>query len=376
VAARTVGIEEELLLVDSETGVARAVANVVLKDLAADEQHSTADRDPEQEQPDEVLEAELQRQQIETHTQPRERLVDLVDELRARRGEADVLARRSGARVAALATSPLPVEAEVMPVARYQRMIEHLGLTTRQQLICGAHVHVSVDSDDEAIAVLDRIRPWLPTLLALSTNSPFWQGNDTAYASFRSQVAGRWPSHGPMDVFGSTEEYRRIVEAMVATGVLLDSAMVSFDARSSERYPTVEIRVADICLDVRDSVVVAGLTRGLVEAAAREWRAGQAPADVPTAVLRLANWRAGRSSVDGPLLDPLTGRPRAAGDVVEKLVEHVSEALESTGDHAWVVDGVERILNEGTGAHHQRAAFERGGDLRSVVLAAAEATQR
>jgi carboxylate-amine ligase len=375
VAARTVGIEEELLLVDAETGAARAVANVVLQELAADERRSSPDGDRE-EQSEQVLEAELHRQQIETHTQPRERLGDLVDELRSRRAEADRRARRSGARVAALATSPLPVDAEVMPVARYQRMIGHLGLTTRQQLICGAHVHVSVESDEEAIAVLDRIRPWLPVLLALSTNSPFWQGEDTAYASFRSQVASRWPSHGPMDVFGSVQDYRRIVEAMVATGVLLDSAMVSFDARSSERYPTVEIRVADICLDVRDSVVIAGLTRALVETAAREWRACQAPADVPTAVLRLANWRAGRSSVDGPLLDPLTGRPRAAGDVVGRLVEHVLDALHSTGDQSWVVDGVKRILTEGTGAHQQRAAFERGGDLRSVVLSAAEATRQ
>ncbi len=367
---RTVGIEEELLLVDPATGATRAVAQGVLHHAAAEKSRSGEDGS------ESVLEAELQRQQIETHTEPQERLQDLEDELRARRAEADDLAGRTGARAAALATSPLPVDTEVMPVPRYLQMIRHLGLTTREQLICGAHVHVAVESDGEAVAALDRIRPYLPVLLALSTNSPFWHGHDTAYASFRSQVASRWPSCGPTDVFGSVAEYHRLVERLVATEVLLDVAMVSFDARCSDRYPTVEIRIADICLDVRDSVVLAGLARGLVETAAREWRAGVEPASVPTDVLRLASWRAGRSSVDGPLLDPLTGRPRSAADIVGELLAHVDGALASCGDGRWVRDGVSRILLDGTGAHHQRRALERGGDLRSVVDAAVEATHR
>ena len=144
-----------------------------------------------------------------------------------------------------------------------------------EQLVCGRHVHVSVESDDEAVAVLDRVRVWLPSLLALSANSPFWQGKDTGYASFRSQMMSRWPTSGPPPRLGSAEAYRSLVTDMVESGVLLDEGMVYFDARVSFRYPTVEIRAADVCLDARDTVLVAALCRGLVETAARQWRSGE-----------------------------------------------------------------------------------------------------
>lgn len=105
-----------------------------------------------------------------------------------------------------------------MSKGRYQRMAQRYGLTEQEQLTCGCHVHVSVDSDAEAVGVLDRIRIWLPTLTALSANSPFWQGRDTGYASFRSQVWARWPSSGPIEVQGSTERYRALVQALLKSG--------------------------------------------------------------------------------------------------------------------------------------------------------------
>ena len=175
-----------------------------------------------------------------------------------------------GARVAALATSPLPVMPELTPSPRYRAMNERFGLTTTEQLTCGCHVHVGVADDEEGVAVLDRIRIWLPVLLAISANSPFWQGRDTGYASFRSQAWTRFPTAGATEIFGSAAAYHERAEALVASEVLLDHAMIYFDARLSHKYPTVEIRVADVCLHAEDSVVVAGLARALVETAARE----------------------------------------------------------------------------------------------------------
>ena len=130
-------------------------------------------------------------------------------------------------------------------------------------------MHVGVASDAEGVAVLDRIGPWLAPLLALSANSPYWMGDDSGYASFRSQVWSRWPTAGPTRLFGTPEAYHAAVQGLVATGTILDQGMVYFDARLSARYPTVEIRVADVCLSADTATLLAALARGLVETAAR-----------------------------------------------------------------------------------------------------------
>jgi len=361
---RTVGVEEELLLVDARTGEPRSVASAVVAHAAQAPQRA----------PDAgTLDAELQQQQIEIDTAPVADIADLAPQLRAWRRTADELARRSGARVAALATSPLPVQPEATVKARYQAMAEHFGLTTTEQLTCGCHVHVAVSSPEEGVAVLDRIRVWLPSLLALSVNSPYWQGQDSGYASFRSQSWNRFPSAGPTPIFGSPERYRDFTDALVASGVLLDHAMIYFDARLSQRYPTVEIRIADVCLHLEDTVLVAALARGLVETAATTWRHRAPAPDVPTELVRLATWRAGRSGLGAALLDPLTARPRRAVDVIATLLGHVLPALEASGDADLVAESWARLRERGTGAAAQRA-WAADTDLHEVVRRAAEAT--
>ena len=249
-------------------------------------------------------------------------------------------------------------------------MAERFGLTVSDELTCGCHVHVGVDSDEEGVAALDRIRPWLAPLLALSTNSPFWQGVDSGYASYRSQVWLRWPSAGPTGLHHSPEGYREVVRTMLDSGTVLDEGMVYFDARLSRQHPTLEVRVADVCLDADDAVLVAALARGLVQTAADEWRAGTAPDPVRTEVLRLAAWRAGRTGIEDDLLDPATWRPAPAPAVLEQLVTHVTPALEDAGDLDTVRELLATVLARGTGAQRQRAMHARGADLAEVVRAA------
>jgi carboxylate-amine ligase len=361
---RTLGIEEELLVVDAETGCPRSVAEQVLRRT-----EQPADASSPAGEPGGNLSVELQQQQVETDTPPRTSLAELEKDLRAWRSAADAGAQAVGARIVASGTSPVRVSPEATQQPRYERIVEQFGLTGEEQLTCGLHVHVAVDSDEEGVAVLDRVRPWLPVLIALSANSPMWQGVDSGYASFRSQVWGRWPSAGPTDPFGSVEGYRSTVDALVRTGVLLDEAMVYFDARLSAEYPTVEIRVADVCLDVRDSVLVAALCRGLVDTAAGEWAAGRPAPVAPTPLLRLATWRAGHDGMDGALVDPVTGLPRPAADVVAALHDHVRPALEEAGDLADVETRLAELRERGTGARRQRAAFERAGRPADVVTA-------
>jgi len=372
---RTLGVEEELLLVDPESGRPLSVAGSVLRRGASGEQRRRAGAPEEDDEtPGGHLTAEMQQQQVETDTPPRESLVDIEQDVRTWRDVAIRSARESGARVLATGTSPLPVTPRPQPDERYRRMTDKFGITAAEHLLSGCHVHVSVESDEEGVGVLDRIRVWLPTLLAISANSPFWQGEDSGYASFRSQAIVRWPSAGPYPTFGSADGYRRLVGDMVDTGVLLDPDMAYFDARLSQSYPTVEVRVADVCLDARDAVLVAGLSRALVETAARDWAEGKPAPEASTAILRLANWQAGHDGVCGALLDPTSWRPRPAHEVLGSLLEHVREALEDSGDLAAVEEGVERVLASGNGAVRERAVLKRTGQLTDVVADLARVT--
>jgi glutamate---cysteine ligase / carboxylate-amine ligase len=360
---RTVGVEEELLLVDPNDGRALAVASAVLHDAVVHGQQPVG----------EALTAELTRQQIETNTRPCTSLDELGWELRRWRRVAAQAAHSSGARVAALATSPLPVVPSITSDSRYREMIERFGLTAEEQLTCGCHIHVEVGSAEEGVAVLDHIRGWLPVLLALSGNSPFWQGEDTGYASFRSQVQGRWPSAGPTELFGSAESYQATVRTMIESGALIDEGMIYFDARLSRNFPTVELRVADVCLHSDDAVLLACLARALVETVAREWRAGQPPTPVRVELLRLARWRAGRSGLDGSLLDP-TGRPTPAQRVVRALIEYVTPALEDLGECDAVQDLTDAVFARGNGSTLQREVCRHGGSLADVVASAVTRT--
>ncbi|MFI5685075.1 glutamate--cysteine ligase [Streptomyces sp. NPDC051636] len=360
---RTVGVEEELLLVDPDSGDPKALSAAVLARASLD--------DPGQD----VFEKELYGQMLEFATHPQTDMADLGAEIVRCRKEAARHAGEIGCAVAALATSPLPVSPSISMNDRYQWMAEHYGIATREQLVCGCHVHVAVESDEEGVAVLDRIRPWLPVLAAISANSPFWQGRDSGYHSYRSRVWGRWPSAGPTELFGSAERYHRRVADMVATGVILDEAMAYFDARLSERYPTVEIRVSDVCLHADTAVLIASLVRGLVETAAREWRAGREPVDHSVSLLRLAAWQAARSGLDGELLHPATMLPQPAESVVRSMVEHTGDALSGTGDLARVEEAVAGLLRRGNGARVQRELMDRTGSLRDVVTECVRRTQ-
>ena len=209
---------------------------------------------------DQELEHELQLQQVETSTRPCGTLEELDGELRAARVAAAEAAARVGVQVVALATSPIPVAPETTAKPRYRRMAEAFGLTAQEQLTCGCHVHVQIESDEEGVAVLDRIQPWLAGLLALSGNSPFWQGLDS-FLLRELPVSGLGPLAvlGPTEWFGSAQAYQATVQQMVATGTLLDRGMVYFDARLSQRYPTLEVLIADVRLRHQDALLIAAL---------------------------------------------------------------------------------------------------------------------
>jgi carboxylate-amine ligase len=233
----------------------------------------------------------------------------------------------------------------------------------RQALVCAMHMHVDVSSDEEAVRVVDGIRPWLPLLVAMGANSPYWHGRDTGHASWRSQVWNRWPTAGAAQPFGDVETYRAVSDSMLVWGAGLDTGMLYFDVRLAERYPTVEIRVADVCTDVEDALLVALVTRALVAtvatgATAPTWRGD---------LLRVAGWRAARHGIAGDLVHPVDATLVPARAVFDATVEHCRDALDEHGDLDRVRDLFERLVVRGTGATRQRRAFESSGSLHGVV---------
>jgi gamma-glutamyl:cysteine ligase YbdK (ATP-grasp superfamily) len=277
---RTFGVEEEFLLVDASTGEPRPLGQETFGQCF-----------------DDRLTCEIKQEQIGTGTRPHRDVNDLAMDLARCRALADDAASR--------AVTPL-----ASPGPRYEEMQDRFALTASEQLTCGCHIHVGVEDDDEGVAVLDRIRAWLPVLLALSANPPFWNGMDTGYASYRSD----------------------------------------------------------------DAVLLALLTRGLVETAAREWSAGVPPLDVPTATVRMASWHAGRFGMDGNLLHPLTARPQDAGAVALALLQYVRPALRDQGDAEIAESLLRQLLARGTGSRRQRAALLRRGDPGDVVSEAVRVT--
>ncbi|WP_263118553.1 glutamate--cysteine ligase [Cellulomonas fimi] len=360
---RTIGVEEEFLIVGPD-GAPRAVAAAVL-------QHASAEHPDHGDTPGGALEKEFAQEQVETSTHPCEDLDELLAEVRAGRARADASAQHTGNHVVALATSPHVADPTVVVDARARRIMSLFARTARDQLTSGCHVHVQVADDEEGVRIVDHLRRWNPVLLALSANSPFWHGDDSGYESFRSQIWGRWPTAGPTAPFGDAATYRRTVAELVGSGTILDDGMVYFDARLSAHYPTVEVRVADVCLDPEDAVLIGALVRGLADTAVS---GVQEPDPTRTELIRIAGWRAARTGLGEDLVSPVTGTPAPAADVVAQLVEHITPALRDAGDLAHVEAGVQRLFSRGNGAHQQRQWRAEGADFSELVRRAVDAT--
>ena len=350
---REVGVEEEMFLIDPGTRRLAPVSDGVV--------HSTRAAEDD-------LDQELFLQQLETRTRPHTDLADLWDDLVAERRLASESAESVGAELAAVATPVLPHEdGRTTPKRRYVTMLETFGRIVGQGgLVCGTHVHVHVD-EAEAVGIVDEIQPWLPLLAAMSVNSPFYRGEDTGYASWRRQLYDGWPSAGPVEPFGDTAGYQEAVRELIASGAAMDEGMIYFDARLSRNFPTIEIRVADACTNVDDTLLIAELARALVETCARSRAAGESSPPWRTELLRGARWRSRRTGLTESLMDPVTRAVVPAEKALAVLVDHVRPVLEEHDTVTLVEEGVRRLLIDGTGAQMQRAVAARSADLTDVV---------
>jgi carboxylate-amine ligase len=337
------GVEEELLLV-SATGEplprSKAVVAVVAElDIAL----------------------ELTRAMVEINSPVCETAAELRGHLTEMRAKLAGAAAEEGAQLLAIAVPPQGRAAQsITNKPRYQELAARWGLLAREQGVCGCHVHVDVPDKEAAIRVSNHLRPWLPTLLALTANSPIYLDQDTGFASWRWLMTTRWPCAGPPPYFESVEHYDALVAMHMEAGTLIDERMVYWDIRPSAHLPTVEVRVSDIPLTVDETVLLATLIRALVMTALED--GSQGPTLEPE-VLRAAYWLAARDGLTGNGLDVRTAEPMPMTDVIERLHQYVVPALQELGDAELVEDSLQRVLSTGNGAVRQRMAFREGANL-------------
>jgi carboxylate-amine ligase len=239
----------------------------------------------------------------------------------------------------------------------------------------GMHVHVSVPDPETGVQVLNHLRPWLPIFQAATANSPFFAGRDTGYASWRSMLWERWPTVGPTPYLESHEQYETMISDLIASGAMLDEGMLYWYARLSANYPTVEIRMGDVCPTPDDAMLLAALARALVATVLGEVEAGRPAPNVPHPLLMAAHWRAAHDGLEGVNIDMATREPRSAWKLMRQLFDYVRPELDRHGDLEMATVLMGRLRSHGTGAARQRAVFARQGSLEAVVDWLAETTR-
>jgi carboxylate-amine ligase len=354
-----VGVEEEFHLLDLVTRQPAPRAGEVLERLPAG-----------------PFTGELLASVVETNSSPARDLGALGADLAGLRRRLVAAAEPLRLGPAAAGAPPIgdPASVEVNHAPRYRQMAEDYQILAREQMICGAHVHVDVADRDTAMAVIARVSPWLPLLLAVSASSPFWLGADTGYASMRALIWQRWPTAGVAGRFRTAAEYDQLVADLVKSGVISDPGMVYFDIRPSAHLPTVELRICDACPDVDTVLLLAGLFRGLVSRAVAAASSGERFTRPRTELLRAATWRAARSGLEGDLIE-LAGvgaGPVPAAEQMGRLLAEIRAPLEAAGDWPLVSALAHRAVRRGSAAARLRAAYRRRGlltDAADLLLA-------
>ena len=336
----TVGVEEEFLLLDPDGG-ALPVAPELLR---------RAD--------DDGLKPELMTYQVESASGVCVDLGELGRQLTHLRRRAAEAATRAGARLVAAGVTPFdnPGLELLTESARYRGLARRFPAALTSSGTCACQVHVGVSDRDLAVQVLGRLRPWLPSLLALGTNSPLSSGRDSGWSSTRYRRQLRWPTFAAPGSWPTAAAYDAAVRTSLARGKAFDGRSVYYLARLSPRYPTIEIRVADTCLDAADTVLLAGVSRALVAALVQDVRLGRPALPVADAQLRAELLRVALHGTS-------SARPSAV------LLRKIRPELEAAGDADLVVAGLERLARIGTGAHRQRRLMAAARTPRAFVSA-------
>ncbi len=357
-----IGIEEEFQTIDPIT---RDLRSHIQTELLSEGKRRLEER----------VTAELHQSVIEVGTRVCRTINDARADIFELRREMIRLAQQNNLRLVAGATHPFADwrTQEISPDPRYARVVEDLQLVARANLIFGLHVHIGVENRDAAIRVMNSLRYFLPHLLALSANSPFWRGMNTGLKSYRAKVFDKFPRTNIPDTFTSWSEFESFVNLLIKTNCLDNGKKIWWDIRPHPFFNTIEVRVCDLPMRAEETLALAALIQATVAKLHRLHERNLDFRQYSRALIMENKWRAVRYGLDGKLIDFGKETEVPARDlIIEYLafVEEVVDELESRD----AINYIYKILENGTGADRQIRKFEETGDLKAVVDYMAEET--
>lgn len=358
--AFTIGVEEEYLLVDRET-----------RDLVSDPPGSLMEECAEL--LGEHVSPELMRAQIEVGTIVCANVKQAGDELKKLRSAIAEVSSKYGYAPLAVSTHPFAkwLEQKQTEKARYSALTQEMQAAARRLLICGMHVHVGIEDPELRIDLMNQMTYFLPHILALSTSSPFWEGEDTGLKSYRLTVFDALPRTGLPEQFASFGEYERHIQILVNAGLIEDASMIWWDLRPSARFPTLETRIMDVSTNINHAVSLVALNVCLLRMLFRARQKNQRWRVYAKMLIDENRWRAMRYSYEEGLIDLARGEVVPYAELLDELIEFIKEDAEAL-DCQEEIEGLRDILAHGTSAHRQLEVYNRsssnGADHNQAVV--------
>lgn len=351
----TIGIEEEYQTVDPVTGELRSHIQVELLEKG---------RKLLQER----VKAEMHQSVVEVGTSVCKTIKEAKEEVKKLRRDIIRLASENGLRVASVATHPFSDwrTQEIHPDERYKNIVEDMQLVARANLIFGLHVHIGIDDRETAIHMMNHARYFLPHILALSTNSPFWLGMNTGLKSYRCKVFDKFPRTNIPDYFPSWGEYENFIKLLIKTNCIDNAKKIWWDIRPHPFFSTIEFRVCDIPMRADETIALAALIQATVAKLYKLYTANQGFRLYRRALIMENKWRAARYGLDGKLIDFGKQKEVPARDLVHEYLDFIDDVVDEL-DSRQELEYIHKILETGSGADRQLRIFQETGHLKKVV---------
>jgi carboxylate-amine ligase len=351
----TLGIEEEFQTIDPVT---RDLKSHIQAEIVQKGKMLLAER----------VKPEMHQSVVEIGTGICQTIQQARDEIKEIRQHIVKLARAHDLRIAAAGTHPFAQwhEQEIYPDDRYLEIVEDMKMVARANLIFGLHVHVGVEDRETAIQLMNGARYFLPHLLAISSNSPFWMGMETGLKSYRCKVFDKFPRTNIPDLFQSWSEFEEFVELLIRTNCIDNAKKIWWDIRPHPHFPTLEFRICDMPMRLDETIAIAALCQAIIAKLYRLHEQNLTFRHYGRSLIMENKWRAARYGLDGKLIDFGKQQEVAERDLVHEILEFVSDVAADLGSEKEIAY-IEKILERGTGADRQLKVFAETKDLKQVV---------
>jgi carboxylate-amine ligase len=350
-----IGIEEEYQSIDPET---RDLRSHIHAEIVQKGKTLLAER----------VKPEMHQSVIEIGTGVCANIKEAGIELRSLRRTIIDLARQNGLRLAAAGSHPFAQwhKQEIYPDDRYHTIVEDMKMVARANLIFGLHVHIGVEDRETAIQIMNGARYFLPHILALSTNSPFWEGMDTGFKSYRCKVFERFPRTNIPDIYTSWSEFENYVNLLIHTNCIDNAKKIWWDIRPHPHFPTLEFRVCDVPMRVDETIAIAALCQAVIAKLYLLHEKNQSFRHYSRALIMENKWRAARYGLDGKMIDFGKQTEVPVRSLINEILEFVSDVVQDL-DSAEELEYINKMAEEGTGADRQLKVFAETNDLKAVV---------